>query len=109
MSDGVSASNPKSLPGAVVRYCILVSNAGSATATNVAIGDAIPANVTFVPGSILSGSNCGSAATAGDDNAAGGDESDPYGVSIAGNNLTGTASSLGPSASFAIVFNATVN
>jgi uncharacterized repeat protein (TIGR01451 family) len=109
VSDGVSASNPKSLPGAVVRYCILVSNAGSATATNVAIGDAIPANVTFVPGSILSGSDCASAATAEDDDAAGGDESDPYGVSIAGTNLTGTASSLGPSTSFAIVFNATVN
>lgn len=109
VSDGVSASNPKFLPGAIVRYCILVSNAGSATATNVAIGDAIPANVTFVPGSILSGSNCGSAATAEDDDAAGGDETDPFGVSIAGTNLTGTAASLGPSASFAIVFNATVN
>lgn len=109
VSDGVSASNPKSLPGAIIRYCILVSNAGSATATNVAIGDAIPANVTFVPGSILSGPNCAGAATAEDDNAAGGDETDPFGVSIAGTNLTGTAASLGPSASFAIVFNATVN
>lgn len=109
VSDGVSGSNPKALPGAILRYCILVSNAGSATATSVSIGDTIPANVTFVPGSILSGANCASAATAEDDDAVGADESDPYGVSIAGTALTGSAASLGPSTGFAIVFNATVN
>lgn len=109
VSDGVSGGNPKALPGAIMRYCILVANAGSGTATSVSISDTIPANVTFVPGSILSGANCASAATAEDDNAAGADESDPYGVSITGTALTGTAASLGPSAGFAITFNATVN
>ncbi|MGH8337356.1 MAG: proprotein convertase P-domain-containing protein, partial [Gammaproteobacteria bacterium] len=87
----------------------LVSNAGSATVTNVSIGDTIPANVTFVPGSILSGGSCAGAATAEDDNATGADETDPYGASIASTALSASAASLGPSAGFAIVFNATVN
>lgn len=109
VSDGVSATNPKALPAAIMRYCILVSNAGSATATSVAITDALPANITYVPGSLLSGTSCASATTAEDDNATGTDETDPFGVSVAGTNLTGTAASLGPNAAFAIIFNATVN
>jgi uncharacterized repeat protein (TIGR01451 family) len=109
VSDGVSATNPKALPSAVVRYCILISNAGSATANNVSVSDAIPATVTYTPGTLLSGTSCATAATAEDDNAAGADESDPFGVSVAGTTLTGTAASLGPASAFAIVFNATVN
>lgn len=109
VSDGISATNPKAVSGAVMRYCLFVSNAGSATTTNVSLSDAMPANVTFVPGSIVTGANCGSAATAEDDNATGADESDPYGVSFAGTTLTGTAATLGPSVSFAIAFNATIN
>jgi hypothetical protein len=47
VSDGVSATNPKAIPGAVVEYCIAVSNgAGAATATNVNISD----NLTAVAG-----------------------------------------------------------
>jgi uncharacterized repeat protein (TIGR01451 family) len=54
VSDGVSASNPKAIPGAVVEYCISVANgAGGATASNVAISDLVPPNTTYVPGSIL--------------------------------------------------------
>nr|WP_315457349.1 proprotein convertase P-domain-containing protein [uncultured Sphingorhabdus sp.] len=109
VSDGVSATNPKALPAAIMRYCILVSNAGSATATSVAITDALPGNITYIPGSLLSGNSCASATTAEDDNATGTDETDPFGVSVAGTNLTGTAASLGPNAAFAIIFNATVN
>jgi uncharacterized repeat protein (TIGR01451 family) len=109
VSDNVSASNPKALPGATVHYCILVSNAGSATATNISVGDPIPPTVTFLPGSILSGTSCAAATTPEDDNATGADESDPFGVSVTGTTLTGIAASLGPTASFAIVFNATVN
>lgn len=109
ISDGVSASNPKALPGAIVRYCILVSNAGSATATNIAILDAIPATAIYIPGSMLSGTSCATATTAEDDNATGADETDPYGVSIAGNTISGTAASMGPASAFAIIFNATLN
>jgi uncharacterized repeat protein (TIGR01451 family) len=52
---GASAdpTNPKSVPGATVEYCISVANAvGSATATNLNIRDVIPANMTYVAGSI---------------------------------------------------------
>lgn len=46
-------SNPKAIPGAVVEYCIAVSNAaGSATATNVVVTDVLPDDLTFVAGSI---------------------------------------------------------
>jgi len=48
LSDGISASDPKAIPGAVVEYCIAVSNgATSATATNVIVTDVIPADLTF--------------------------------------------------------------
>jgi uncharacterized repeat protein (TIGR01451 family) len=109
VSDGVSATNAKAVSGALIRYCILVSNPGSGTATNVGISDVMPLNTTYVPGSIVTGTNCGSATTAEDDDATGADESDPYGVSFTGTTLTGTTASLGPSAGFAIAFNATVN
>lgn len=109
LSDGVSVTNPKAIPGATVRYCILISNPGSGTATGLTVADAIPATVTYVPGTILSGSSCASAATAEDDNAAGADESDPFGVSVTGTTLAATAASLGPAAAFAILFNATIN
>ncbi len=109
VSDGISGNNPKALPQAIVRYCILVSNSGSATATNIAVADIIPATVTYIPGTLLSGTTCAGATTAEDDNAAGADESDPFGVSVTGSTLTGTAASLGPAGAFAIAFNATVN
>ncbi|MCE2828981.1 MAG: DUF11 domain-containing protein [Sphingomonadales bacterium] len=53
VSDLVSASNPKALPGATVEYCISVQNSGGAAATNVAIEDILPANTTYVASSIL--------------------------------------------------------
>ncbi len=54
ISDGISTGNFKAIPGAVVEYCISVANsAGSATATSILVGDNIPANTTFVTGSIL--------------------------------------------------------
>lgn len=109
ISDGVSGTNPKSVPGAIVRYCVLVSNSGSATSSNVVATDSIPANLTFIPGSMFSGTSCAAATTAEDDNNSGGDETDPYGMDFAANVVTGRAASLGPAASFAMVFNATVN
>lgn len=47
-----STTNPKAIPGAVVRYTITVTNTGRATATGAAIVDQIPANTTFVSGSL---------------------------------------------------------
>lgn len=56
LSDGVSAANPKALPGAVVLYCLTVNNATLGTsANNIALTDVIPANTTYVAGSIQVG------------------------------------------------------
>lgn len=51
VSDGVSSSNPKAVPGAVVEYCIVVTNSGSQPATNVSVSDDLSAaslaNITY--------------------------------------------------------------
>jgi uncharacterized repeat protein (TIGR01451 family) len=53
ISDPISVSNPKAIPGAVIQYSILVTNTSTTTGANaVTVGDNIPANTTFVPGSI---------------------------------------------------------
>ncbi|NJM51191.1 MAG: DUF11 domain-containing protein [Sphingomonadales bacterium] len=109
VSDGVSASNPKAIPGAVVQYCILVSNAGTATATNVTASDNIPSNLTYVTGSMRSGANCASATTVEDENNTGADDTDAIGMSISGTTLTGIAPSLAPATNMALVFNTIVN
>jgi uncharacterized repeat protein (TIGR01451 family) len=109
LSDSVSITNPKAIPGAIVRYCILVSNAGSGTATAVIASDPIPADLTFVLGSMFSGTSCGAAATPEDDDAADTGETDPFTMSVAGNTVTGTAATLAPGANMALVFNASVN
>jgi len=53
VSDPVNGVSPnaKAIPGAVVEYCITVANAaGAATATNVALLDDLPADVTYNAG-----------------------------------------------------------
>jgi uncharacterized repeat protein (TIGR01451 family) len=101
-------TNPRAIPGAVMEYCILVQNPGSGTATNVIGTDTIPAALTYTAGSISSGATCGAASTAEDDDAAGADESDPFGASVSGAVLTATAATLGPSSGFALKFRATI-
>ncbi len=71
-------TNPKAIPGAVIEYCISVANAsGSATATNVAISDTLPVEVTylsaygiFLNGTVVSGT-CQADGSAGGSQAAG--------------------------------------
>ena len=52
VSDGVSTTNPKAIPGAVIEYCISVTNTGSATAAGVTVTDVIPTDTTFVNNSV---------------------------------------------------------
>ena len=56
ITDGVSAAFPKALPGATVQYCLVVAN-GTAlvSARGVNLTDVIPANMTYVAGSITVG------------------------------------------------------
>jgi uncharacterized repeat protein (TIGR01451 family) len=109
LSDGVSGTNPKSLPSAVVRYCITVSNNGPGIAANIIGTDNIPTNTSYVGGSMRSGPNCASATMTEDDDAAGADETDPYGASISGTTISLSAGSMANAASFAITFEATIN
>jgi uncharacterized repeat protein (TIGR01451 family) len=102
-------TDPAAIPGATLSYCILVTNGGSAEATSVSAADPIPAEITFVSGSMQSGTSCAATATAEDDNASGGDDSDAIGASFAGNQVLVTTDTLGPSESIALRFRATVN
>lgn len=48
-----NTTNPKAIPGATIQYSIVVTNSSTTTAAGgVTVGDLIPANTTFVPGSI---------------------------------------------------------
>ena len=101
-------SSPKAIPGGVMEYCILVSNTGTATLSNVAASDPLPANVAYVPGSLTSGSSCAGATTAEDDDAGGTDEADPFGAGINSTTIGASAALLGSGASFAVKFKATI-
>jgi trimeric autotransporter adhesin len=109
VTDGVNVINPKAIPGANVRYCILVTNPGTLAATVVSVVDPLPSTLSYISGTLLSGVNCLSAATVEDDDNIGADEADPFGVSVSGLTITGVTSSLGAGATFAIVFNALIN
>lgn len=110
VSDPVNGStNPKAIPGATMRYCILVTNNGSGTATGINVADPLPAATTFVAGSLRSGTSCAGAATVEDDNAAGADESDPFGASIGGTTVAATTPTLTPGNALAVAFDVTVN
>ena len=110
VSDPVNGTtNPKAIPGATMRYCLLVTNGGSATATAIYVADPLPATTSFVPGSLRSGTSCAGATTGEDDNVTGADESDPFGAAIAGTTVSASTAALGPGSAFATVFDVTVN
>jgi uncharacterized repeat protein (TIGR01451 family) len=110
VSDPVNGTtNPKFIPGATARYCILVTNAGSATTTTVALTDTLPANTTLVAGSFRTGTSCAGATTVEDADAVGADESDPFGMALTGTTITGIAASMAPASTVAFVFDVTVN
>lgn len=109
VSDGVSGANPKAIPGAEIRYCVLVTNIGTVPTTAVVPTDTLPTIETFVANSMRSGTTCAGATSVEDANNSGGDESDPFGMSIAGTTISGSAPTLAAGASFAMVFNVIVN
>jgi uncharacterized repeat protein (TIGR01451 family) len=110
VNDPVSGTtNPKVIPGAQIRYCIRVANAGDTPAAQVIASDALPAGLTYVAGSIMSGPDCANATQPEDDDAAGADEADPYGASFSSGTMMATADTLAAGSSFAIGFLATVN
>jgi uncharacterized repeat protein (TIGR01451 family) len=110
LSDPISGvMNPKAIPGALIRYCILVANAGPATAASLSLIDPLPANITYSAGTMRSGASCTTATTVEDDDNSGIDESDPVGASFAVTTITVLQASLTASGAIALIFNATVN
>ncbi len=110
VSDPVNGTtNPKAIPGATMRYCILVTNNGSGTATGIAVADVLPGGTTFVSGSLRSGTSCAAATTIEDDNASGSDESDPHGAAFAGNSVSASTATLTPGNAMAIAFTVTID
>lgn len=48
MWDGINgATDPKAIPGAIVAYCLVVTNNGAVAASNVVLNDQIPANTAY--------------------------------------------------------------
>jgi uncharacterized repeat protein (TIGR01451 family) len=109
VNDGISVTNPKALPQSIISYCILITNTGTQNATSVISSDTLPSDLTYITGSLRTGTSCAGATTVEDENSSGADETDPFGMSFAGTTVTGTAATLAPAESFALVFNATVN
>ena len=93
---------PKAIPGAVIEYCIVVSNAsGSATATSVAISDPLPTTVTYnsTYGIFLNGT-----VTTGVCNADG-----SAGGAFSSGTVSGTLSSVAATETKTLRFRATIN
>jgi uncharacterized repeat protein (TIGR01451 family) len=106
--------NPHPIPGATIEYCMKISNAGPGTASGVTVADNIPANTTFVPGSITVGTSgllgaCILLGTSEDDNNTGADETDLYGGSFDGTTVRGTLPSVASGTTMSVAFRVTVN
>lgn len=109
VSDPLGNAVPMAIPGARMRYCLLVTNPGTLAISNVFAIDAVPTTLSYIAGTMRSGTSCAGATTVEDDDAAGTDESDPFGLSIAGVTITGSALTLSAGASFAMLFDAVLN
>lgn len=103
VSDPVNnTTNPKMIPGAVIEYCIAVTNgSGATTASSIAVNDPLPSTVTFEPtfgvkvdGTVASGVCQADGATAG---------------SQASGTVTGTIASLPGGSTKTVLFRATIN
>jgi uncharacterized repeat protein (TIGR01451 family) len=108
VADGIRPTNPLAIPGATVRYCILVTNPGATAATSIIATDILPPNLVLIAGTLRTGTSCADATTVEDENATGTDESDPFGMSVTGSTITGTAPTLAASSTFVMVFNVTI-
>ncbi|MEE9302627.1 MAG: hypothetical protein V3U84_02470 [Thiotrichaceae bacterium] len=99
-------TNPKRIPGAVVRYDITVTNgAGAATAANVVIADPFPSNMTYVTTAPAGCTGTVAAAAVATTGTVTGD-----GIATADNsNVNSTAMSMAASSTSTMTFYGTVN
>jgi uncharacterized repeat protein (TIGR01451 family) len=106
--------NPKAIPGAIIEYCIQVANTGGAAATSINVTDGIPANTTYIAGSIFAGATvtggvCNADGTSEDDDTAGADESDPNSGSFSANTVFSTVPSVAAASTTATRFRVQLN
>ncbi|MAM40323.1 MAG: hypothetical protein CL949_17885 [Erythrobacter sp.] len=105
ISDPINdTTNPKAIPGAVVEYCIVVSNAsGGATATGIDVTDSLPGDVTY-DSSFGIFVDADATCNGGQD---GLDQSPPT-AAIAGSNVTAKLSDIGSAESRSVYFRVTI-
>jgi uncharacterized repeat protein (TIGR01451 family) len=106
--------NPKRIPGAVVRYTLTVANAASANASASAttVTDAIPANLTYMAGSLRRSADaaCDDSDTALTDAYDAADDGSISGTTITfGDSNGGTDLTLAPNASLTYCYRVTVD
>lgn len=102
ISDPINGTtNPKFIPGAVIQYCIAVTNgSGGAAATGVGVNDPLPGTVTYVTSSIkLNGSVVSGVCQT--DGTAGG--------TFGSNTVSGTLGSIAAGTTKTLLFQATIN
>ncbi len=104
-----TGGNLFAIPGAVVQYCISMTNAGPSAVAPVTTNDTLPANVTYIPGTLRSGPTCGSASTVEDDDNSDAGEPDLVTASMIAKQFNGIYSKLPGGSSTAFTFNVTVN
>lgn len=92
--------DPKRIPGAIIRYTLVVNNPGASGATNVVVVDGMPANTTYVAASITVGG-------AGRTDVVDGDNAD-YNVTNV-TSVTVNVGALGAAATETITFDVTIN
>lgn len=109
ISDPVNGTaNPKAIPGAVMRYCVTITNGGNTSASSISLSDTLPVTMAYLANSMKSGSSCAGATTPEDDNAIGPDETDALGASFSGSTIAAQASSLAVGAAVALTYDVTV-
>lgn len=112
ISDPVNgATDPKAIPGAVIEYCIAVSNAaGGATATAVNVTDDLPADVTFTATDPIFVDADGDCSGGVNENVSGGDASYSPGTGTSGENqVLGTLANIPASTTRSLYFRVTIN
>lgn len=96
IADGINSSDFKAIPGANVRYCILITNTGNTTATGIVASDVLPGEVNLITNSARTGSTCDSANSTG-------------GLTISGANITASSASLAPGQTFAVIYDVSLS
>jgi uncharacterized repeat protein (TIGR01451 family) len=95
------------VPGSVITYTMTATNSGSGNATLLIISDIVPANTTFVSGSIQTGQTIGSLTARTDANDGDGGSYESVTKTISAGN--GSGISIGPGSTWVLQFQVTIN